>query len=229
MAIEKTYFNNDTYSLNYNAVLAWLQVNAVDYFDTVEGDEELRRITMTKGAASLYFDVGSDAYLGVTTGAGTSSADSAPIAIGYNDNEISFDYGVKTSTGLAIIGESAYSKSMVSLFVSLTDRGTPCMYATWSKFRQSSSQYNNSDIHVFCDLEHDQSIGKVSLEKSDVYHWSGNRSIGITALTPFCFYSGSYALNMFITPFSQYAADKPGIIDINGTKYVYDGYVALRE
>lgn len=229
MAIDKTYFNNDTYTLNYNAVLAWLQANAVDYFDTIEGDDERHRITMTKGAASLYFDVGSAAYLGVTTGAGTSSADSSPVGIGYSDNKVSFDYGVKTSTGLALIGESAYDDGLVSLFVSLTDRGTPCMYARWSKYQRISDSYNTGDINVFCDLERDQSIGKVPITDGCFYHWTDNRSIGITALTPFCFQSGSYALNMFITPFSQYAADKPGTINFNGMDYFYDGYVALKE
>lgn len=50
----------------------------------------------------------------------------------------------------------------------------------------------------------------------------------MTTLVAFCFDGDKYAPNMFLTPFSQYAGQS-GIIEIDGVKYVYNGYVALKE
>lgn len=68
----------------------------------------------------------------------------------------------------------------------------------------------------------------INSDKIDTTNFKSTRTklCDITALAPLCFPSGTYAPKVFVTPYSQYVG-YTGIIDLNGTKYAYDGYVAL--
>ena len=57
----------------------------------------------------------------------------------------------------------------------------------------------------------------------------GVQSAGRTALVPAVTDAGTYSDNLFFVPFTQFIGQSGITIDVDGTKYVYNGVFALKE
>ena len=109
-----------------------------------------------------------------------------------------------------------YMDDKYSIFITKSNAGTTAVYAKWVDFNSSAYDYSK---FMVADLINSEKIGTVNFKGTVI-------SSDMTSLVPICFPSGTYAPKLFVTPYSQYV-DYTGIIDVNGTKYAYDGYAAL--
>lgn len=221
MAIEKYYFNQASYTENNKDVLNWLKTNANEYFDSFERIDTVNypRILCKIETKTLLDFATNNPYssagyktiqtLTINTDCGTTVSQNG---IPYVDDDfIMVKYAIKTSGGIML-----YMNEIYAIFITKSNAESTSIYVKW---RESTP--NKRCCYYAADLINSKTISTKNSEQRV-------ESSGLTALAPFCFPSGTYAPNMFLTPFSQFAGT-PGIIEIDGTKYVYDGYVALKE
>lgn len=211
MAYTKYYFSQASISDNANDVKNWLAENATEYFDSFNihsGSFDSAVICGVGSTAKLYFQ---------TTMPNNSTYNSLIITLdsGLNIKFQSSDggaykftyvkYAIKSDNGIML-----YMDENHSIIITKSNAGTTAVYAKWK---------TNSSSNMVADLINSETISTQNFS-------SKVESNEITALAPLCFPSGIYAQKLFMTPYSQYVG-YIGIIDINGTKYAYDGYAAL--
>lgn len=220
MAIGKYYFNQITPEENAADVLAWLQENAADYFDefskTTPHTNDWRITCKVGDTAALEFNTSYNApsstypnlIITLENGATDESANGA--------DEYAYDtvkYAFKTSGGICL-----YINDSRMIFITKSSENTTAVYVKWIAWN-----YTNGDAVAFraADLINSQAICTTCFEQKTEQN-------DITELAPLVFPRGTFAPNLYFTPYSQYVG-QTGIIDVNGTRYVYDGYVAMKQ
>lgn len=220
MGFVKYNFDQSSHANNQTDVKNWLAENATDYFDEVTtlAASGCYSVKCTKGTASLEFATYNGAfrdaysnYTGlkvITSSGGTSSETSTP----YDSQAFNcVEYALKSDAGIML-----YMSTNRAIFITKSNSGTTSVYAKWMK-----GSTNETVVWKYADLINSSTIGtadisaKVTLEQ-------------LTALVPFLFPDGVYSTNLFTQVYSQYKGTT-AIVDIDGTKYATDGYVALSE
>lgn len=231
MAIEVTTFNYPTDpNNNINEVYDWLVANASEYFPggivklfsgaerrilcyVEEGDEAPR--------ICIPFYNSSPNYTGyVKARYDTAIYGCNPNSTSYSGN--AYRKAAKTSNGIAIMAHG----SGAVWFVSRTTSGHVCVCA------YGSPTYNTTQYYlVISDLEK-KSFGSPNVMNSFpalVNSYRLRSEADRTALVPIVFDGGGYTENLCMTPFTQanFTADLQTVL-IDGTEYIYDGFVALK-
>lgn len=215
MAINKTYFTGSTSGANYTEVLAWLQANAADYFDEITGDGTCINCNIASVTA-LKLDFTSGGYLfTITTNNGKYIQE-------YKDwNYKHFVSAQKTDSGIFMFADAT-----TNIFIAKANSG--------SVFFAGVRSVDSTAFAVYmCDFSNSAKITQgLSTETSNfganpVYF--GVYSASMTSITPVVSDGGTYCDNLFYVPFTQYAGQSNITIDIDGTKYVYNGIFALKE
>lgn len=248
MAIERTYFKTRTPKENAEEVVAWLSENATEYFDSFSVGR-----TNAESESNVVYGIMcnvENAQLGI--GLKSSSLISSS---NYNDLIIKVNGGyqtpgkymngyityiiwaAKTNNGIVLYGNSSHN-----VFITKSNKGTTCVYVHWYGYYAEGNMLG-VHLHYSCDLINSSKVNGIfpsgatssstysiqaSTYNNSQYYFTANSSVGMTAIVPFCFDGDTYAPNMVLTPFSQYVGQS-GIIEIDGVKYVYNGYVALKE
>lgn len=214
MAIETAYFTGTTGAANYAEVLAWLQVNATDYFDEITGAENV--ITCTIGGANaLVLDF---------TGSGATKELCVYLknrvkidVMQYWDSSRRLTKAQKLDNGIFI-----YANKANNIFITKTNDDN-VMFA----FLNS----NNDVCWCIADFEKSSAFTSSStLPQSYIFDedW-GIFSAGKTALAPAVTDAGTYSDSLFFVPFTQFIGQSGITIDVDGTKYIYNGVFALKE
>ena len=210
MAINKTIFTADR-TTQKSEILSWLQANATDYFDEIAEDSGNIKCSLENGAELLFmFDTSATIYKVMSKTEKSKYIYSGSAESAYTKA------GIATSKGLMLISTAASSTDNI-IIISKTNSGTTAI----SAFAKTSSGSASLPFHYFIDLNNDTD-------------WIGTTqniltySVSVTSLAPVCFSSGNYCEHVFMTIFSQFT-NNPCIMQINGKKYAYGGYLALEE
>lgn len=208
MAINKTIFTADR-TAQKSEILAWLQANATDYFDSIETDTDGNiECSLENGAELLFmFDTSTTVYKIISKTGNTQgiySSVSAPYT----------EAGIVTSNGIMLISYSGASTDNI-VIISKTNSGATSV----SVYGKTSSSVNTL-FQAFIDLDNDANW--------IVKNFQTIFDTPATSLAPVCFASGNYCEHVFMTIFSQFT-NSSCIMQINGKKYAYGGYLALEE
>jgi hypothetical protein len=230
MAIETTYFTGATAAANYAEVSAWLTVNAAEYFDTIDVSSGAQEVNCKVGdVTALKLDW--SAEFATQRAFKITAKNGVVIDNGYffNFDRCVWRRGVKTSNGIMLCNGSTDS-FQTSLLVARNSEGG-IIFALVSP---DNTNINNS-VNRGRLLDFEKSL-KVSLTTSSSNSNPGERHNGIgifqagrTALVPIVSDAGTYSNNVFYVPFSQFIDSCFCKIDVDGTKYVYNGVFALKE
>ena len=206
MAINKTIFTADR-TAQKSEILSWLQANATDYFDQIAENSGNIECSLENGAKLTFvFDETSVLYK-----VDSKTGNSHPI---YGSSTLKHTKaGIVTSKGLMIVGTNSSTIDNI-LIVSKTNNEKTAI----SMLAASSSGSNR--YFSFIDLDGDSDWLRIG-NNLTVF------SVPITSLSPVCFACGTYCGHVFLTPFTQF--ESICIMQINGKKYAYGGYLALEE
>ena len=206
MAVNKTIFTADR-TAQKSEILAWLQANATDYFDEIAENSGNIECSLENGAKLTFvFDETSVLYK-VDSKTGNSHPIYGSAALKYTKA------GIVTSKGLMIVGANSSTSDNI-LIISKTNNEKTAI----SMLAASSSGSNR--YFSFIDLDGDSDWSRIG-NNLTVF------SAPITSLSPVCFACGTYCEHVFLTPFTQF--ENTCIMQINGKKYAYGGYLALEE
>ena len=209
MAIVKTNFSGTTQAANKVEVLAWLQANASDFFDTIEADSGGNILCKIGSVTALKLGFDGSTQSKVTLQNGTTAT--------LQPADDRFTFAVKTSKGVFL---NSYNYGGIFLTKSNTDS----TIIIWN-IRYETNNYS----YTFADLNNSATIYKPYANAS----WADSRSEWVksadcTSLTPVISNGGTYAPDAYIQTFTEYALIK-GILDIGGNKYWTDGVIALAD
>ena len=219
MAIETTYFTGTTADSNRNEVRAWLNTNATDYFSQISTPAGSTAIQCKiGGVTALTIDTNTNNYIFFAT-----------LKNGMNDYRFTkwgtdhrFTRAVKTSCGILL-----YVNNIDNIFITKnTDGGV--IFAGYHSTGNSTYGATIGDFandSAFKGMGGSNGTGFTANQLKDV----GVRSAGRTALVPAGTDAGTYSDNLFFVPVTQFIGQSGITIDVDGTKYVYNGVFALKE
>lgn len=218
MAYTKHFFGCSSVGSNADEVASWLQENATEYFDSIT------RRTPSSLAPLVECSIGSTKVLTFTTadpaysglnGSYTSLTVTTLKGVTVEDKCHPSDpnpsqcikYAVKAPGGIML-----HRSDSGCIFITKTNADTTAVAVKWS----------NSGGRVWraADLVNGTSIDTTSLD-------SVVRAADMTSLGPVCFPGGSFASDLYLTPYTQ-CKGQTGLIYVDGTVYAYDGYVGLK-
>jgi hypothetical protein len=219
MAITKTNFTGQTLAAQAPEVLAFMQANAADYFDTIEAD--------TNGNVKCYvgevlaFQIGMDSSTvrKVTLANGTSIQSNAADA--YRQL---LSYGKKTANGILLVFQGANTgMGNMAFFITKNELGDTCIFGDMKGVNSSTT------TTYFCaDIKNDTNFLKLldNAQKSSLAMLS--RAANVTSLAPIVFNSGHYAPKAYIAAFNQFALIDCDV-SLQGRSYASDGVCMLSD
>ena len=219
--IEQTTFTGQTLAAQASELLAYLQENAADYFDTIEAD--------ASGNISCYIGETVGLLIGMdgTTARKVTLANSNAIQC-YNGSYVSpnaalWQYAKKTANGVLLVStalDGGYGK--VVFFITKNENGETCIMGSVTHGDRSS----NPLTYFFADIKNDITIFTPLVNVGNFSTLS--RSMTTTALTPVVFNGGHYAPKAYIATFNQFALTECDV-SINGKSYASDGVCMLSD
>lgn len=222
MAIETTYFSGTSSEANNLEVTTWLTANAAEYFDKIIGGNGYDTGVCKIGditALEINYRTDIDTPKLFTTRIKNGQS----VSGGYrwsNTNRVVRAY--KTDNGICLYCDKANSviitkstNGSILIAHSFVDKSTDHLYWTIADFNNSTNYLKSNYFQ--------NTFTSADLTAAGVY------SAGATALTPACTDAGTYSENLFFVPFTQFAGQSGIAIDVDGTKYVYNGVFALKE
>lgn len=230
MAIETTYFTGTTAAANYAEVSAWLTANAAEYFDTIDVPSGAQEVNCKVGdVTALKLDWGVE--FGTQRAFKITAKNGAVIDNGYffNFDRCVWRRGVKTSNGIMLCNGRTDSYQ-TSLLVSGNSEGG-IIFAVVSP--DNTNVNNSANRGRIIDFEKSLNVITTHEASGDSaaqrHSGMGSISAGRTALVPIVSDAGTYSDNVFYVPFSQFIDSCFCKIEVDGTKYVYNGVFALKE
>lgn len=223
MAIEKTTFTGATAAENQAELYAWLTANATDLFDGITNDTNAGTITCTvNGVTAVVFTCGTS----VTT---TIYLNGTADTTNYVLTGTLYKHAYKTSNGIAIRSYHPTSTNIAStawLFVFKTSANT--VGAVYDRFVGTGA---SSLKLTFVDFERNNDF--YAPFGSSTSRGTPIKEASLMALTPIPCGDGETSANgAFMSTFTELydtTQHLNKIIDIGGTKYVYNGVIAFRE
>lgn len=221
--IVETLLDTTTDVSNFNAIYTWLVSNISGYFDTIEKDDNVEHGT-------IYLKIGGVTKLRLANPTATDgfAADIYSTTIAHTtvnslkliDKAYKTDYGfclINSSNNRAIFVSKDSNNDTFILGFGVNDSIHKIVFTSSTSERVFYAHWNFGIKYLM------------------IYRWNQlyngqNLTTGITQKTmlePLMTYEGSYTPNLFLTPYSQYTGTV-GIITIDGTDYVYNGYCALK-
>lgn len=230
MAIETTYFTGTTAAANYAEVSAWLTANAADYFDTIDVPSGAQEVGCKVGdVTALKFDWGGE--FGTQRAFKITANNGVVIDNGYffNFDRCVWRRGVKTSNGIMLCNGKTDS-SQTSLSISKNSKGGIIFAVVSPDNTNVNNSVNRGRIIDFEKSLNVTTTHEASGDSAAQRHGGmGIISAGRTALVPIVSDAGTYCDNVFYVPFSQFTDSCFCKIEVDGTKYVYNGVFALKE
>lgn len=221
MAIETTYFTGTTADANKAEVLAWLTANATDYFDTIFEEENTIKCKIgEKYSLFLNFNENSRNHVVAIMLKNDAITWTYPCWATYD--KTNFTVAKKTSGGLFL----STAGGAITLFITKSINGD-IFYSFYGYQKESMSV-----LAFIADFDKSASftMSNAANNKTSASAKSlGVLSAGKTALVPAISDAGTYSENLFFVPYTQFAGQSGITIEVDGTKYIYDGVFALKE
>lgn len=219
MAITKTVFTGTSKSTQAPEVLAWMQANATDFFDSFSTNSDGDITCTYDGTAALVLGFNPS---GSTKDATLKLANNNTLAT--QASNLIWDYGVATSTGFILVSRGASNDIKTYLYVTKTDEGNTAIFITCNT-TDNYGHFHGGDIKN--SLNWADYFGREDDIMTAVPIWSSPASL--TTLTPVCINGHSaYTPNLYYMRFSEY----PGIagkLSIDAVEYYSTGYLALKD
>lgn len=220
MAIVKTTFIGQTLAAQKPELLAYLQENAADYFDTIEADSSGNISCYVGETVALLIGMDGTAARKVTLV--NNNAIQAYSGSYANPNAALWQYAKKTANGVLLVSVSLGDHGKVIFFITKNENGETCIMGSVTHGDRGS----NPRSYFFADIKNDTTIFTPLLNVGDFSTLS--RSMATTALTPVVFNGGHYAPKAYIATFNQFALTECDI-SINGKSYASDGVCILSD
>lgn len=208
MALAKTTFTGTTQAANAPEILAYLQANATEYFDTITADAtgnvecKIGQTTVLK----LGFDNSTSSAVTLLNGT-TEEA--------YNNNDW-FTYAIKTASGIYL-----NSWDYGAFFITKSDKGTTAV--CWER-KDGTNTYK----YICADFTYSPDFYVLSQGSWGAIQSAMTKQAPLTSLAPIVCYGECYMPNLFVATYSEYAYTK-GIFTIGNTQYVSDGAIMLKD
>lgn len=219
MAISKYVFTGTSITAQASEMLAWLQANATDFFDTISMASNI--ITCSKDSTNalvLGFD-GSAKNATLTLENGSSI---------YVDGKSNlWEYAIKTSNCILLKSKSNSAPSSFQTYLYITKSNNNSLIIAVTGYCSNSGHFYCGDI--FNSSEWDDVFGSASqLYNPSSYRTYWGITSSLTTLTPICITSaGTYAPDIYIMRFCEYPQTE-GRMTIGGVDYFSTGYLALK-
>lgn len=229
MAISKTVFRHDSLALQAPEVLAFLQANATDYFDTIEYNSETNTIVCSKDnvvALRLFFtdNIAFTAYL--NNGASIS---------GYRGGTTTwqtayFSRAISTSKGLCIayINNSLTTTGHINYLFITKDNNGELFFAAHYQSSTGTSAYCRFGTASFSSYVWSDFTG--SKGPAEIFGSSSILSYqaAMTTLSPITEKNSSvYAPALYLMTFNQYQGIE-GKFLLGTDEYYTNGFIALK-
>ena len=229
MAIETTYFTGTTAAANYAEVSAWLTANAAEYFDTIDVPSGAQEVNCKVGdVTALKLDWGTEYNTQRSFQINAKNGANINSNYQYFHDRGCWRYGYKTDSGIVICNGKT-DNYQASIFISKNNNGE----LIFAALRPDNPNINScSNWAEIIDFNSQASIKFNSSNQGDPatrHRINGVLPASMTALVPIVSDVETYCDKIMITPFSQYNNMCWGVIDVSGTKYVYNGVFALKE
>lgn len=210
MAVIKTVFTGTTTEQRAAEMLAYLQANASGFFDSITADET--------GNISCVIDNVTALYLPYPTGNYTFAIKNGTTFSDFNSGAILFNVGYHSTYGILLQGDTR------TCAVAKNELGHTVLVGIFRTTSNSSSYgYRFADFTDGTIINAPWGYNHSAAEAKTVCA----RSADLTAIVPCVFSGGHYSEGLCVTPFAEYAGS-PGLLDLNGTQYGYDGALALK-
>ena len=206
MAIEKTVFTATTLSQRCFEVYDWLVANADGhdgYFDSITRTDDVISCKIGDVTAVEIDCSNPNGYswdMGITLANNTALTDSS-------DVEHFYDCAFKTENGIVLCNRQSDQYFRHFVMISKSDDDTIC----FCNLNRNSCSVANFNSHGFMSVE-----GIVISQE-------------MTTFSPIVYGQDCYSAGMLLTNFTQYKGIPSVLTDSDGAKYVYNGYVALKE
>lgn len=227
MAIVKTTFTGQTLAAQKVELLAYLQENAADYFDTINEDALSIRCYVG-GTVALLIGMNGTVTRQVTLANGQNIHTTSGETSGGNTMHAAlFRYAKKAANGILLAtAEGKIQGANVGytfLFITKNELGDTCILGTLA-----AGTYQEPCFYFGADIKNDSTIYNYISNVSWANRAQLSRSAPATALTPVIFSGGHYAPKAFIATFSQFALTECDV-NINGKSYASDGVCMLSD
>lgn len=226
MAYTKYFFNQGSAQSNRDDVVNWLSENATDYFDSFEaednapksktvrlvkcniGDKTVLKFATYSPAIGDYYNLYTTLYIS-TLGGYTASETGMPYS---NQEHTMARYAIKTDSGIMLYMDDSHA-----IYITKSNAGTTAVYVKWVRSQTDSAPvlcWKSADLSSSTRVD-TTALGDHVMEAD------------MTSLGPVCFAGGTFAPDLYLTPYAQYKG-RTGLIYVDGTVYAYDGYVGLK-
>lgn len=217
MAITKTIFTGATVADQAPEVLAWLQANATDYFDSITYNSETSKIICSKDNVVAL-------ALGFTTGIYSIEIFAKNGASAHQGKQnVKFAYGITTSTAIYLVYADDHANSVV-----ITKSNNDELFMIAKLTPATSSNPTHLYITDFNNSPTETTIPYIFSSNYTTFDTSIAYGAALTSLTPIPaldYYS--YAPNVFLEFFNEYNGVSGKVI-IGDTEYFSNGYIALK-
>lgn len=230
MAIVKTAFTGQTLAAQAPELLAYLQENAADYFDTIEADasgniscyvgETVALLIGMDGTTTRQVTLANGQYIRMDTNAASTS--------GILPYKTLFSYAKKLTNGILLVTAAGSIQNLnvgkASFFITKNELNDTII----AGYMQTTNTASNTATYFGADIKNDATIYNYIRGVSWENRSQLSRSSPITALTPAIFSGGHYAPKAYIATFNQFALTECDI-NINGKSYASDGVCMLSD
>ena len=224
MAIVKTTFTGQTLAAQASELLAYLQENAADYFDTIEADASGNISCSVGETVALLLGMDGTTARKVTLANGNSVQCVNGSFV--STNAALWQYAKKTANGVLLVSVALMNSSTnygkTVFFITKNEGGDTCIVGAVTNGEISHVQRT----YFFADIKNDSTIFTPVSNVADFSTLS--RSMTATSLTPVVFNGGHYAPKAYIATFNQFALTECDI-SINGKSYASDGVCVLSD
>ena len=228
MAIVKTIFTAQTLAAQAAELLAYLQANADEYFDTIsaDGDGNISCYVGETLALKIGMDGTTTRQVTLANGQNISLiADSSTTTL---TRSILFSYAKKTANGVMLVTNNTKclgaDTGPTVFIITQNELGDTCICG-----RIQNSTTSNKYISAFCaDIKNDATIFKPLTESNLAGLSALSKESPVTATAAIIFSGGHYAPKAFFNTFSQFALTQCDI-NINGKSYASDGVMMISD
>ena len=228
MAIEKTVFTGQTLAAQAPELLAYLQANADNYFDTIEADASGNVSCYVGDTVALFFGMDGTSTRKVSLANGVY----VETTLTANDNNtgrtVLIKYAKKTANGIMIVTNNtkclAAGAGPIVLIITKDENGDTVIIG-----RIQTGTTNGHYITIFsADIKNDATMFKPITNTSLSGLEPFSMQADISAFTCVGCTSAHYAPKAFFTTFNQFAQTECDL-SLNGKSYASDGYFALMD
>jgi hypothetical protein len=227
MAIEKTVFTGQTLAAQAPELLAYLQANADDYFDTIEADASGNISCYVGSAVALFIGMDGTSTRKVSLANGVYVETTLTANDDNTARTVLIKYAKKTTNGIMIVTNDTKCLSTgtgpIVLIITKDENGDTVIIG------RIQTGTSNGYITMFsADIKNDAKMFKpiTNTRLSGLEPFS--QQADISAFTCVGCTSAHYAPKAFFTTFNQFARTECDL-SLNGRSYASDGYFALMD